>query len=172
MKLSRLALVCSILVCPAWAAEDPRVRRLDPAVALAYEAGYRESSTFRALVAELHASDLIVHVVSSVALPSGVGGTTRFVGTIGGSRYVRIDLASSLTYRSRTAVLGRELHHACEIARSGAASSRAVEALFRVIGRASPVAPGGFETLEAEAAGRLVLAELIAGRGRARSTEQ
>ena len=85
---------------------------------------------------------------------------------------MRIDLASSLTYRSRVAIFGHELQHACEIARSGAASSHAVSALFRAIGKASPVAPGGFETLEAEAAGRQVLAELVAGRARARTTEQ
>lgn len=173
MKLSCMVLVCSLFVCPAWAAEDPRVRLLDPAVVLAHEAGSRNSSTFRELVAELQASDVIVHVVSSVALPSGVGGTTRFVGTIGGARYVRIDLASSLTYRSRVAILAHELQHACEIARSGAGSSDAVNALFRAIGKASPIAPGGFETLEAEITGWLVWAELVGThRAQGRTTEQ
>jgi len=171
MKRWCVALVCTLFVCPAAAEENPHVRTLDPSVARAYEAGYRDSPTFRALVAALQDSEVIVHVVSNIALPSGVSGTTRLVGSIGGSRYLRIDLASSLTYRARVAVLGHELQHACEIARSGAASSRAVDALFRSIGKASPVAPDGFETLEAETAGRLVLAELFAGRSRARTTD-
>jgi hypothetical protein len=172
MKLPCVAFVTTLLVCPASAADDPHVRSLDPAVALAYEAGYRESSTFRSLVAARCRTRTSSSTSSAMSLCPAASVERRAWPERSAARYVRIDLASSLTYRSRVAVFGHELQHACEIARSGAASSHAVEALFRSIGKASSVAPGGFETFEAEAAGRQVLAELAASRARARTTEQ
>jgi hypothetical protein len=60
MKQWCVALVCTVFVCPSAAEANPHVRTLDPAVARAYEAGYRESPTFRALVAALQDTDVIV----------------------------------------------------------------------------------------------------------------
>ena len=96
-----------------------------------------------------------------------MAGTTRFAGRGGESRYVRIDLSAWLTAKQRVSILAHELQHACEIARSGAGSSGAIDALFRAIGTGATI-PGGFETAQAEAAGRTVWIELDAWRVRTR----
>jgi hypothetical protein len=133
--------------------------------------GHDQSGTFRALVAELEASDLIVHIVTATGLPGGVAGTTRFAGRGGESRYVRIDLAAWLTAKQRVSILAHELQHACEIARSDAGSSGAIDALFRAIGTFATI-PGGFETAQAEAAGRMVWTELDGRRLRTVTAER
>jgi hypothetical protein len=166
-------LVVSVLVGgPSMAAQAPRIRPLDPLTSVAYERGHRQSARFRALVTELDESDLIVHIVTTGALPPGVSGTTRLVTHLGGARYVRVELASSLTLKMRVAILAHELQHACELARSGASTSIAVRALYQAIGR---VADGGgerFETTDAERVGRQVWTELGEARARARTVER
>jgi hypothetical protein len=167
------ALVVSLIVSGVSSAgQAPRVRPLDGVASLAYDRGLRQSETFRALVAELEASNLIVHIVTTTGLPGGVAGTTRFAGRHGGSRYVRIDLAASLSGKGRVSILAHELQHACEIARSDADSRGAVDALYRAIGTIAPLGPSGFETAGAQAAGRTVWGELDARRRRARSVER
>jgi hypothetical protein len=142
MKPSSVFVVSIVLSGAAVSAQTPRVRPLDPVAAMAFAQGHEKSETFRALVAELEASDLIVHVVTAVGLPGGVAGTTRFAGSLGGARYVRIDLAGMLIARQRVSILAHELQHACEIARSGAGSSGAIDALYRGIGTTATI-PGG-----------------------------
>lgn len=139
------------------------VRPLDPPAAAAYELGQRRSEQFRALVAELDASDVIVHVVTTHDLPTGIVGTMRFVALIEGVRYVRVQLASTLTARRRAAMLAHELQHARELARSGAVSREAVRALYVEIGIPARGLEDDFETPEAEQAGRTVWFELGSG---------
>jgi hypothetical protein len=161
MKFAVLLVVClSVGVCLPVAQELPRVRPLDSVAADALARGQHRSARFRALVAELAASDLIVHVVTSHGLQAGLVGTTRLVAGIGEARYVRIDLAASLPWPLRVATLGHELQHACELARSTASTSGAVRALYEQIGRGSITAGGAFETADAEQAGREVWLEL------------
>ncbi len=95
----------------------PHVRALDIISTLALQRGVAESPRFRSLVDELERSDVIVHVVATPTLPSGVVGTMRFVTRLSGTRYVRIDLASMAAADLRVATLAHELQHACEIAR-------------------------------------------------------
>ena len=171
MKPLCVFLVWILVSGAALTAQAPRVRPLDPLASMAYVRGHDQSGTFRALVAELEASDLIVHIVTATGLPGGVAGTTRFAGRGGESRYVRIDLAAWLTAKQRVSILAHELQHACEIARSGAGSSVAIDALFRAIGTSATI-PGGFETAQAEAAGRTVWIELDAWRVRTRTSER
>ena len=71
----------------------------------------------RTLVAQLESSNVIVHIVPSSQMPGGIGGTTQFVTSRGGYRYLRITLAADLGLRVRSAILGHELQHACEVAR-------------------------------------------------------
>ena len=184
MKPLCVFLVWILVSGAALTAQAPRVRLIDPLASMAYIRGHDQSGTFRALVAELEASDLIVHIVTATGLPGSVAGTTRFAGRGGESRYVRIDLsavvskwvgetekridlAAWLTAKQRVSILAHELQHACEIARSGARSSSAIDALFRAIGTSTTI-PGGFETAQAEAAGRTVWIELDAWRVRTR----
>lgn len=139
------------------------VRPVDRPANAALELGQQRSGQFRELAAELDASDVIVHVVTTHEMPAGIKGTTRFVALIEDVRYVRIHLASSLTPKLRAAMLGHELQHACELARSGAASHQAVRALYLAIGMPGRDLQDVFETSEAEQAGRTVWFELGGG---------
>ena len=128
MKAS-CVLVVSIMTAvavEAAAEPEPHVRALDMISSAALARGLEESEKFRKLLDELEASDVIVHVVASPSLPTGVMGTMRFVAQIGGARYVRIDLASLAVPDVRVATLAHELQHACEVARSEAGSHDAV----------------------------------------------
>lgn len=137
-----------------------QVRLLDPVSMVAFENGMRRSPTFRGLVADLQSSDVIVHVVTTLDLPPGVVGTTRFAAERGGWRYVRIHLATSLARKARTAALAHELQHAREIAHSSARSNQAVFSFYSSRGRQSSAMQDGWETAAAEAAERAVWAEL------------
>lgn len=152
--------VCVMLEAVPAAADPPRVRPLDPISSLAFERGGQESPRFRALVRELESSDVIVHIVATPSMPLGAIGTMRFVARLGETRYVRIDLASTASPDRRVATLAHELQHACELARSSAASHEAVRRLYRAIGREVPGSRDAYETAGAEQTGADVWAEL------------
>ena len=152
-------------------AQEAHVRGLDPYAAGALERGQHRSQRFRELVQELNMSDVIVHVVSSPGFPSGVAGTTRFVASLGGARYLRVDLASTLSFDWQVVILAHELQHACEVARSAASSSGGVRALYQDIGKAVSGYSDVFETADAVRTGEDVRHELRSGRGRLRTVE-
>ena len=164
MKLSWM-LVVSLLpgVSPALAQPSPHVRTLDAASRIAFDRGLEESPRFRALLDELEASDVIVHVVATPMLPFGVTGTMRFVAQLGHTRYVRIDLATLASPDARVATLAHELQHAIEVARSTVGSQVAVRELYRTIGEKVP-GRESFETEAARQAGADVWAELRSAR--------
>ena len=64
-------------------------------------------------------------------MPTDLGGTTRFMTSAGGYRYVRISLLRGLEATERAAILGHELQHACELADSTANDVQAVLDLGR-----------------------------------------
>lgn len=119
----------------AAAAEDLyRVRAVDAWAAETLDRAQSRSAIVRSLLRELEGSDVIVHVRTASRLPHALAGMTRFVSRTGGYRYLRIDLDRALLPDARAAILGHELQHACEIARSGAASQDEVRRLFLTIG--------------------------------------
>ena len=150
-----------LVLVPSFAAagEPLTPRPLDPFAADAFAHAVARSSVVRSLVATLESSNVIVHIVSSRTLPMGIGGTTRFVTSRGGYRYVRITLATALSKSSRTTILGHELRHACEIAASDADDAESVEQLFEKAGHR---AGDYFETLAAIDTERQIRNELNA----------
>ena len=152
-------------------AQGAHVRGLDPPAAGALERGQHRSQRFRELVEELNQSDVIVHVVTSAGFTAGVAGTTRFVARIAGTRYLRVDLASTLTFELQVVILAHELQHACEVARSAASSSSGVRALYQDIGKAVSGYTDVFETADAVRTGDVVRNQLRGGRGRLRTVE-
>ena len=140
-------------------------RPLDPVAAEAYEQAVAGSPLLRDLVRRLEASNLVVHIESSWSLPSGVGGTMRFVTSRGGFRYVRIHLATGIRPDDRAAILGHELQHACELAASDAHDMEAVRRLYQATGHHPGPSENVFETRAAVLVERLVRAELRAGHG-------
>ena len=129
--------VFAVLVVPSFAiAGEPLTPRpLDPLAADAFARAQAQSAIVRSLVATLESSNVIVHIVSSRNLPAGIGGTTRFVTSRGGYRYVRITIAVDLSQSGRTTILGHELQHACEVAASAADDAESVKQLFARNGR-------------------------------------
>ena len=126
--------------------------------------GTRESSSFRALVDSLDASDLLVFVESSRRLEGHLAGKLRFVSTIARFRVVSIVIDGTLSPARRVAALAHELQHACEVAAdSEVRSEAALGRLYGRIGRhrrASDV----YETERAIQVGQQVLKE-VSGRG-------
>ena len=159
--------VFAVLVVPSFAlAGEPLTPRpLDPIAADAFARAQAQSAVVRSLVATLESSNVIVHIVSSRSLPVGIGGTTRFVTSRGGYRYVRITIAIDLSKSGRTTILGHELQHACEVAASAADDAESVKELFEKEGHR---AGDYFETRAAIDAERLVRNELNAARAAAR----
>lgn len=146
------------------ASEPPNVRPLDGISRRAFDTGYRQSASFRALVDELEASDVIVHVVTVVGLPVGLSGELRFVAGLDDARHVRIHLDWDLSPRQRIAALAHELQHACELARSDAATTAEFRALFEAIGTQAFVGNAErYETPAARETGKRVLIELANG---------
>ena len=105
-------------------------RPLDPLAAETLSRAVAQSATVRDLVATLESSNVIVHIESSRLLPAGIVGTTRFVISRGGYRYVRITLDAELPKWIRAAIVGHELQHACELAESDADNADKVRRLF------------------------------------------
>lgn len=171
MKAWCALVVCAVVVGVRVSAQSPQVRPLDDVAEVAYQQGRRQSATFRSLIGELEQSDVIVHVVATRGLQAQVVGVTRFVAHQGNWRYIRIELSAALAPKSRISVLGHELQHALEIARSGADSAGGVLTLYRTTGIKAPTLVDGWETTAAQDVERRIWREL--GRmSRAARTEE
>src|SRR5687767_3060208 len=111
------------LLCLSTAADAQSyaVRPVDPVAAVTFARAVARSEVVRALVATLESSNVIVHVQTSATLPSGFGGTMRFVANRGGYRYLRVTIGTHLSDDARIAIFAHELKHACEVAESDAA---------------------------------------------------
>lgn len=151
-----------LVLVPSVAAANERLtpRPLDPIAIDAFALAQANSATVRSLVATLEASNVIVHIESSRILPLGIGGTTRFVTSRGGYRYVRIAIAVDLPRASRPAILAHELQHACEVAASGADDHEGIKQFFEREGYHSG---GYYDTQRAINVERRVRFELKAG---------
>lgn len=110
-------------------AVDP-VRPLDHSAAATLAGARQRSAIVRQLLEALAGARVIAHFEMSRQLPSGIGGTTCFVASRGGYRYLRIAVSSALPANARVAMLGHELQHAVEIAQSPAHDLAAMRQLW------------------------------------------
>ena len=158
-----LSIVLSLLFVPAIAVAQGKLtpRPLDPVSADTFAHAVAGSAVVRALVERLEVSNVIVHIVTVPQMPAGIGGTTRFVTSRGGYRYLRITLGANMPLRFRSGILGHELKHACEVADSSATDVEGMRQLFENEGHR---AGQYFETSAAIAIERNVLLELRARR--------
>ena len=154
-----LFIALSLLFVPTVAMAQGKLtpRPLDPISVETFAHAIEGSAAVRALVAQLEDSNVIVHIVTVPQLPAGIGGTTRFVTARGGYRYLRITLASAMTLRLRSGILGHELKHACEVASSSATDAESMRELFENEGHR---AGQYFDTSAANEIERNVLLEL------------
>ena len=116
-----LTLLCLLLATPSlsMAAESitdsPRrpIRSTDRRLRALLEEGLRISPTLRALVARLHASDVVVYLQCDG--PGGPDGRLTFVSSVGGFRYVVVRMGR-FARMQQIAMMAHELQHAVEIA--------------------------------------------------------
>jgi hypothetical protein len=156
-------LLIALFANPPLVCADPPLtpRPLDAWASESLERGLSHSALVRELVSSLEGSNVIVHIETSTVMPQGIGGITKFVTSQHGYRYVRIILGRDLTPYQRASVLGHELQHACEIARSTADSEATVRTLFEGLGAAADTKRRDFfETRAAILAERRVMVEL------------
>jgi len=149
-----------LLSCPSltFADEVLTPRPLDAEAAATLSRGLEHSPLVRTLVREIESSNVLVHILYSWDLPPGIGGTTRFVVGRGGYRYVRITLSTRLRGDDRVAILGHELEHAAEIARSDADDQESLGRLLAATGYRTT--EHFFETSSARRAERTIRQEL------------
>ncbi len=161
--MRHLPVVLSLLIVPTMAFAQGKLtpRPLDPVAVETFTHALDGSAEVRRLVERLESSNVIVHIVTSPRMPSGIFGTTQFATSRGGYRYLRITLGADLGLRLRSAILGHELKHACEVADSTADDARSIRELFESEGhRAGPY----FDTMAAIRTGRRVFSDLGVGR--------
>jgi hypothetical protein len=137
--MRHLAIVVSFVFFPAVAVAQGKLtpRPLDPLAAATFTRAIEGSAVVRALVERLESSNVIVHIETAAQMPAGIGGTTRFVTSRGGYRYLRITLGSVMTLKARSAILAHELKHACEVADSPASDTQGMRELFEHQGHRS-----------------------------------
>ena len=132
-------------------------RPVDPTAIETLDLALERSRVVRTLIETLERSNVVVHIQSSRDLPLGIAGTTRFVVSRGGYRYLRITIREQLPKETRVAVLAHELQHANEIAGSPADNVMALRQLFQQCGMREG---NYYETREAQRIEDLVRAEL------------
>ena len=150
-------LVALLPVHTAVAGQQLKTRPLDSVAVDAFERAMVRSALVRTMVKTLESTNVIVHIVSSRTLPLGIAGTTQFVTSRGGFRYLRITLSADLSNSMRAAILGHELRHACEVAQSSADDPEEIRKLFE---REGNRAGHFYETRAAVEAERQVRSEL------------
>ena len=164
-------LLCLLLATPSlsMAAESisegprrPSIRSTDRRLRSLLEHGLRMSPTLRALVARLHASDVVVYLQCDG--PSGPDGRLTFLTTAAGYRYVVVRMAR-LARAQQIAMMAHELQHAVEIAETPAiVDGPSLVREYRRMGYENPASqlPGvSFDTHAAMRAGEQVLRELM-----------
>jgi hypothetical protein len=163
-------LLCLLVATPSLSmaaesiAEAPRrpsIRSTDRRLRSLLEDGLRTSPTLRALVARLHASDVVVYLQCNG--PSGPDGRLTFLTTAAGYRYVVVRMAR-FPRAQQIAIMAHELQHAVEIAETPAiVDGPSLVREYRRIGYENPWSqlPGvSFDTQAAIRAGEQVLREL------------
>ena len=143
------------------AADTRRLRAATPTIGAIIRDGVRRSRTFAGLVNDLHRTNVIIYVESSMGLPIDVAGRIRFAGAAGDQRYLRVPVRSTLGRDHMIAVIAHELRHALEVAdERSVINEKALEDFYRRVGD-SPHAGGGYDTEAARVVQRIVRSELI-----------
>jgi hypothetical protein len=140
----------------------PPIRSTDRRLRALLNEGVRLSATLRALVARLHASDVVVYLECDG--PAGPDGRLTFLSSAGGYRYVVVRMAR-LPRAQQIAIMAHELQHAVEIAETpsivdGPSLAREYKRIGYVNSRSE--LPGvAFDTRAAIRAGEQVMKELL-----------
>ena len=112
----------------------PHVRDAAPEIHALIQAGMAGSATFRALVSELDASDVIVYVQPKLTRQVLGGYLSHTIFAAASHRYLRVAIEIAGPPRSRVPVLAHELQHAIEVSRvRGVRDAESLERLFAML---------------------------------------
>src|SRR6266540_182279 len=92
------------------------VRATEPLMRAWITNGASESRALRDLLAELAATDIIVHVQLVDRIPGGASGQLFFVTATPTARYLRAQIVRGETRADTIALIAHELQHAAEVA--------------------------------------------------------
>ena len=142
-------------------ADNRRLRAATPRITTVITEGIRRSRTFASLVADLHQTNVIVYVETSMGLPNDVAGRILFASAAGDQRYLRVQVRATLNRDAMISVIAHEMRHALEVAaEQSVVTEKTLEEFYRRVGDATH-AGGGYDTEAARAAQRIVRSELI-----------
>ena len=96
---------------------QPRLRLTDVRLQQAVRHGRQQSASFRVLLDQLEATDVVVYVECARLRPR-LDGQLTFLTAAAGTRYVLVRIGWNLPLARKIATLGHELQHALEVARS------------------------------------------------------
>jgi hypothetical protein len=97
----------------------PHIRTVEPRLKFVISQGVQASTTFRALVAQLEQSDVVVYLEYERCVrrdATSLAGRLTFVSAAGGFRYVRVRVRSFASLNQEIAIVAHELQHAVEVA--------------------------------------------------------
>ena len=167
-----LPYVASVLLCatamtsPAFAAKGPtgevRLRPQDPRLEKVLKEGAARSTTFKALVDRIEASNVIVYIALNPVMKSNLSGMLTWMTRSGDYRYLRASISTDLASEQMIATLAHELQHAVEVIEDeSVVDEKSLVALYKRIGHQnSNVAPTRWETTAAQETGFRVRREL------------
>jgi hypothetical protein len=123
------------------------------------------SPTFRAIVQQIEASNVIVHVACERLNSAILQGRTMWVAAGPGVRYVRVQVECMLTRTELVAIIGHELQHVAEIAAANdVVDRRSFARLYNTIGFSTCRFGEQYETDRAIHAGERVRQEFVSGK--------
>jgi hypothetical protein len=155
-----------VLTSPAFAAKGPtgevRLRPQDARLEKVLKEGAARSTTFKALVDRIEASNVIVYVALNPIMKSSLSGMLTWMTRAGEYRYVRASIRPDLTFDQMIATIAHELQHAVEVIEDETVvDEKTLVELYRRIGHQnSNVTPARWETTAAQQAGFRVRREL------------
>ena len=166
--LPALALCVVVLTSSTLAAKAPdseaRLRPQDARLTSLLRQGAARSTTFKALVDRIEASNVIVYVARNPLMKKNLSGMLTWMTRAGNYRYLRASISTDLTSDQMIATLAHELQHAVEVIEDESVTDEAsLVALYRRIGKQSgAAAPMRWETMAAQETGFRVRRELVA----------
>jgi hypothetical protein len=116
IAVAAIASTASVYADDSVPAPVTHIRTTSPELRSLVDDSMERSSTFRALVGQIDASNVIVYLAHTLFKPAGPDGRLVFMGTAGGRRYVLIQIACLHTRVDEFAILGHEIQHAAEVA--------------------------------------------------------
>ena len=145
-------------------AVDFHVRATDSLMRAWIASGANESRTLRELLAQLVASDIIVHVQLVDRIPGGASGQLFFVTATPTARYLRAEIVRGESRTDTIALIAHELQHAAEVAAAPRVrDSKSLSTLYLGM-RDNAADPGRYDSAAARLTESLVRREVIAHR--------